>query len=135
MHNLRRLNKPIEIMIDRVVARLRTRFTDIRALGARPLVYRLGGKKANIRTATTKSGDKYWFDFLLYTCGDADSIYVFPVRDFASLIEGASLGGQKQVPNFTIYLDRHLFEPAGRADAPRDISGYFNRFDLIGPAA
>lgn len=125
---------------------LRHRFKDIRGLNSRPLIYRLGGKRANLRTATTKSGDKYWFDvtpslfedreveFFIYVCGSPSCMYVFPTADFTRMIVGASLGGQKQVPNFTLYLDRHVFEPAGRANAAHDITKYFNHFDLIAPS-
>jgi len=99
--------------------------------------------KLNIRTANEKAFDKYWFDvtpslyqkprvdFLIYSCGSAKSLFVFPVRDFESLIEGASLGGAKQVPNFTIFLDRNEFEPAGRSKNRISIVRFRNNVGLV----
>jgi hypothetical protein len=106
-------------------------------------IYRCGKSRLNIRSASQKNGDKYWFDvtpafyerrkvdYFLYGCGSAREIYVFPVSDFAEMIEGASLGGQKQVPILTIYLDRHKFEPAGMANRTHDIHRFHNAFSTV----
>lgn len=106
-------------------------------------IFRCGKARLNIRSASRKNGDKYWFDvtpsfyerhkvdYFLYGCGSACDIYVFPVTEFAEMIKGASLGGQKQVPNFTIYLDRHEFEPAGMANRTHDIRRFLNAFSTV----
>ncbi len=119
-----------------VEARLRQLFPQLRRVSGNPLIYQIGRARINLRTASQKAGDKYWFDatpriyerrlvhFLAYACGSADNVYIFPVDDFATLITGASLSGQKQVPNFTIYLNRDEFEPAGHADRRHAVAKY-----------
>jgi hypothetical protein len=61
----------------------------------------------------------------------ADIIYVFPRVNFEFFVKTASLGGQKQVPNFTLYADANQFEPAGHSDTRFDISGFRNAFFLV----
>jgi hypothetical protein len=70
-------------------------------------------------------------EFFLYSCGSADIIYVFPRVNFEFFVKTASLGGQKQVPNFTLYADANQFEPAGHSDTRFDISGFRNAFFLV----
>ena len=106
------------------------------------MIWEIESKKCNVRSASRKSGDKYWFDvtpslyeenlvdYFIYICGDPSSIYIFPREDFASLIHGAHLGGQKQVPNFTIYDNNCEFEPAGLSHDKHDIKKYRNNFSF-----
>jgi hypothetical protein len=95
----------------------------------------------NIRTATQKSGSKYWFDvtpsfytkvqFFLFACGNASTVYVFPSTVLQAQLKNASLGGQKQVPNFTIFSDKHELEPAGASEMRNSIRQYLNAYSLI----
>lgn len=95
----------------------------------------------NIRTANTKSGDKYWFDvtpnfyasvhFFLFACGNAGKVYVFPSAVLQSLLVGASLGGQKQVPNFTIFSNSDQFQAAGSGGVSQPIAAYLNAYGQI----
>ncbi len=128
---------------DDVIIKIRKMFPDFKLLSSNPCICKINNKKINIRTANKKSGDKYWFDvtpefyerkkvdFLLYSCGNVENIYIFPVVDFSKLIEGASLGGSKQVPNFTIFLDNHVFEPAGKSHSRSKIRSYYNGFNQL----
>ena len=105
--------------------------------------FRVGSKRVNLRTASQKRGDQYWFDvtpeyyakklvdYFAYACGSASHVYVIPAYEMERLMEGASLGGQKQVPNFTIYLDRHEFEPAGRSEKRKSIEHYYNLHEQL----
>jgi hypothetical protein len=107
-------------------------------------IFEVNGRRINIRTATDKGVDRYWFDvtptlyserkveFLLFTCGYLSNTYIFPVEVFAKMIEGASLGGQKQVPNFNLRTDSHQFEPCGLRGKKFDISLFFNNFTPLG---
>jgi hypothetical protein len=133
-------------LLAEVESSLKERFPQTRLVSTRPRIYSVGRARVHVRTANEKSGDKYWFDvtpnlyvrrqadFLMYTCGSPECVYIFPVQDFERLIDGASLGGQKQVPNFTIYADRDMMEPAGHADHPHPIAKYRNAFELVAPA-
>ena len=101
----------------------------------------INGATINLRTATQKAGSKYWFDvtpsfyssvnFFLFACGSASTVYVFPTSTMKDLLEGASLGGQKQVPNFTIFTDTDELEPAGAGGIRNNIGQYLNAFGLI----
>ena len=107
---------------------------------SRPLV-KINDSIINIRTATQKSGSKYWFDitptfytkaqFFLFACGNASTVYVFPSTVLQQLLKDASLGGEKQVPNFTIFSDIHKLEPAGAGGARSSIRQYLNAYSLI----
>src|SRR5205814_1498017 len=67
----------------------------------------MNGWRVNVRTASDKDKDWYWFDvtpkfyeydlvdFFLFACGYPEWVYRFPIADFKRMIEGASLGGQK----------------------------------------
>jgi hypothetical protein len=106
-------------------------------------IFEVNNKRINIRSASDKGSQRYWFDvtpslyterkvdYLLFTCGYPDNTYVFPVETFSTMIEGASLGGQKQVPNFNIRLDSHKFEPCGLKGKKFDIKTFFNHFDQL----
>lgn len=130
-------------LLSAVEVNLKERFSQVRLLSARPRIYSVASARVHVRTANEKAGAKYWFDvtpslyergqtdFLMYTCGSPSVVYVFPVQDFMHLVAGASLGGQKQVPNFTIYVDRDTIEPSGHADEPRSIAKYRNAFGLV----
>jgi hypothetical protein len=121
-----------------VISRLKQAFPGVIQLRGRPTILSVGDRKIYLRVTTTKAGPKYWFDvkpnlyerrmvdFFVYACGSPQSIYVFPVDVFARMIAGASKGGVNQVPNFTIFVDSHEFEPAGQSDKRHDISKYFN---------
>jgi hypothetical protein len=95
----------------------------------------------NVRTATQKSGSKYWFDvtpsfypkvqFFLFACGNASTVYVFPSTVLQQQLKDASLGGEKQVPNFTIFSDKHELEPAGSRGVRSSIRQYLNAYTLI----
>ncbi len=126
-----------------VLARVRAELGSLTPIPGERSIYRCGKARLNVRSASQKNGDKYWFDvtpsfyerrkvdYFLYGCGSAQKIYVFPVAEFAEMIKGASLGGQKQVPNFTIYLDRHEFEPAGMANSTHEIRRFLNAFSIV----
>lgn len=126
-----------------VQARLRQAYPSVVALSNSPAIWQLNGYPANVRTANEKAGDKFWFDvtpdlyerrqveFFLYCCGSADVIYVFPRVNFEHFVRTASLGGQKQVPNFTLYSDTNVFEPAGHAETRFNIAGFRNAFYLV----
>ena len=104
-------------------------------------IVRVNDSVINVRTATQKAGLKYWFDvtpsfygfvhFFLFACGNASTVYVFPASELQHLIEGASLGGQKQVPNFTIFSGTNELEPAGLVGTRKPISQYLNAYALI----
>ncbi len=106
-----------------------------------PSLRMAGSKLLNVRTAAEKAGAKYWFDvtpnfyksqavdYFLFACGHPDIIYVFPRVEFEALVSGASLGGDKQVPQFTIFSDTSELEPAGQSR--RDIKRFLNAFGLV----
>lgn len=118
-------------------------FSQIEKKSSRPMIWGIESNKCNVRTASKKSGDKYWFDvtpalyeenqvdYFIYVCGSPESIYIFPCDDFAELIKGAHLGGQKQVPNFTIFDGVNEFEPAGLSNKRKNIFKYRNNFKTI----
>ncbi len=122
---------------------LKRKFSSVVVLSKAPSLWHINAYPANVRTAGRKSGDKFWFDvtpelyekrqveFILYVCGSPEIIYVFPRLNFEYLIRGASLGGQKQVPNFTLFADSNEFEPAGRAESRHNVEGFRNAFFLI----
>ncbi|MSQ72998.1 MAG: hypothetical protein EXR27_17160 [Betaproteobacteria bacterium] len=126
-----------------VVTRLRKELGSLTQVPGERSIYRCGNVRLNVRSASQKNRDKYWFDvtpafyergkvdYFVYGCGSSSQLYVFPRQEFARMIQGASLGGQKQVPNFTIYLDRHTFEPAGRASQTHDIKKFYNATILL----
>jgi len=101
----------------------------------------VNGSIINIRTASQKAGSKYWFDvtpsfytkaqFFLFACGSASTVYIFPSIILQQQLKNASLGGEKQVPNFTIFSDKHELEPAGAAGARSSIRQYLNAYSLI----
>ena len=106
-----------------------------------PSLWMVGLKLLNVRTAATKAGIKYWFDvtpslyksqavdFFLFACGSPDTIYVFPREDFEVLIVGASVGGDKQVPQFTLFINTKEFEPAGRERI--NVAHFLNAFRSV----
>lgn len=112
-----------------------------RASRATGSLIRLNSSAINIRTASQKAGAKYWFDvtpsfyssvnFFLFACGNAATVYVFPTAILQQLLQGASLGGQKQVPNFTIFSDTNELEPAGASGIRKSIEQYLNSYALI----
>ena len=122
---------------------LKSHYSKIDKLSSSPKIWAINYLKCNIRTASEKSGDKYWFDvtpklyeanevdYFIYVCGTPDSIYIFPCSDFSILINGAHLGGQKQVPNFTIFDNSSEFEPAGHSQERHGIAKYKNAFGTI----
>lgn len=132
-----------------VLHRLRSGASSMIRMPGRALNYKVNDiHVVNLRAASQKSADKYWFDvtpefyeaptvdFFVYACGSATAVYIFPVKDFAHLIDGASLGGQKQVPNFTLYADTHEFEPAGQAQSTHRVSEFYNCWEpLFGDAS
>jgi len=112
---------------------------------SRSFVLKYGDKRVFVRVTTKKAGSKFWFDvtpnlylnhetdFLIYACGSTQDLYVFPVDIFIQFIKGASKGGFHAVPNFTIFLNSHEFEPAGRSKNRYEIKQYYNSFELIKP--
>ena len=126
-----------------VQARLKVAYQSVSILSNSPAIWQLNGYSSNVRTASEKAGDKFWFDvtpdlyerrqveFFLYCCGSPEVIYVFPRVNFEHFVRTASLGGQKQVPNFTLYSDGNIFEPAGHAESRFRISGFRNAFFLV----
>jgi hypothetical protein len=122
---------------------LRKRYSSLVVISKAPSIWYVNAYPVNVRTAARKSGDKFWFDvtpelyerrqveFFLYVCGSPDIIYVFPRLNFEYFIRGASLGGQKQVPNFTLFADSNEFEPAGKSTSRNSIEGFRNAFFLI----
>lgn len=114
-------------------------------LSLKPFVLKYGDKRVFVRVTTEKAGNKFWFDvtprlytnhetdFLIYACGSTQNLYVFPVDNFAQFIGKASIGGAGAVPNFTIFLNSHEFEPAGQSAHRFKINQFWNRFDLIKP--
>jgi len=125
------------------IVKLRAVFRDVADISRNPSVCRINGYRANLRTATQKSEYKYWFDvtpslfeppeaeFFIFVCGTPEVAYVFPRLNMQHLVRDASLGGDKQVPNFTVFTDSDLFEPAGRTDERQSIPGFRNAFFLI----
>jgi len=123
--------------------KLRAVYKNVFCLSRRPSLWHINSYPANLRTATRKSGNKFWFDvtpelyerrqveFFIYACGDASTMFVFPRLNMEYLVRQASLGGQKQVPNFTIYVDTDEFEPAGHSESSISIAGFRNAFFLI----
>jgi hypothetical protein len=123
--------------------KLKTKYESVTILSNSPALWYINSYPCNIRTASRKSGDKFWFDvtpvlyekhqveFFLYTCGDPEIIYVFPRLNFEHFIHGAHFGGQKQVPNFTIFDGPQEFEPAGHSEHRHNIGLFRNAFDLI----
>ena len=107
----------------------------------RASLIRINTALVNVRTANRKAGAKYWFDvtpsffksvdFFLFACGNSTTVYIFPSLTLQQLIVGASLGGHKQVPNFTIYVDRNELEPAGQSKRRVHIGQYLNDYSLI----
>ena len=128
---------------DKAFSVLKQHYSKIDKLSSSPKIWSINSFKCNIRTASEKSGDKYWFDvtpnlyetnqvdYFIYVCGSPDSIYIFPCSDFSNLINGAHLGGQKQVPNFTIFDNPAEFEPAGHSHERHSIAKYRNAFKII----
>ena len=128
---------------DEVKLKLRNVNKYVSVLSESPAIWLLNAYPANVRTASEKAGAKFWFDvtpelyekrqveFFLYACGSADVIYVFPRINFEAFMRGASLGGQKQVPNFTIFTDSDELEPAGQAKARFNVRGFRNSFFLV----
>jgi len=112
-----------------------------KAFAASGPLLKINDSVINIRTATQKSGSKYWFDvtpsfytkaqFFLFACGNATTVYVFPSIVLQQQLRNASLGGEKQVPNFTIFSDKHELEPAGAGDVRSSIRQYLNAYFLI----
>jgi len=125
------------------LAKFRSVFASAQVLSESPAIWHLNAYPVNVRTASRKAGDKFWLDvtpelyerrqveFFLYVCGTPEIVYVFPRLNFEYLIRHASLGGQKQVPNFTLFVDSNQFEPAGHAEARHNIAGFRNAFHLI----
>lgn len=130
-------------LIDDALCVLRKKYETVSQVSSRPAIWKLNTERCNIRTANRKSGDKFWFDvtpslyekrqvdFFLYVCGESEIVYVFPRDHFYTLIKNAHLGGQKQVPNFTIYDDIKELEPAGHSFQRHKITKFRNAFDLI----
>lgn len=128
---------------DEVKAKLRGELETVSVLSESPAIWLLNSYPANVRTASEKAGAKFWFDvtpelherrqveFFLYACGTPETIYVFPRINFEMFMRNASLGGQKQVPNFTIFEDSNLLEPAGHAHSKYNVRGFRNAFFLV----
>ncbi len=118
-------------------------FSKVIKKSTRPMIWEIESKTCNVRSASRKSGNKYWFDvtpslyeqekvdYFIYVCGSPESIYIFPCNDFSELIKGANLGGQKQVPNFTIFDNTDEFEPAGASYNRHNIFKYKNNYKII----
>jgi|WetSurMetagenome_2_1015567.scaffolds.fasta_scaffold15771_1 hypothetical protein len=116
---------------------------DYKVIANRPFVLLFRDKRVYLRVAIEKAGDKYWYDinpklfiktkidFLVYACGKTKSMYVFPAKIFFEMIRSASLGGVNQVPNFTIFIDSHELEPAGKSEQRFKIKDFWNKFTLI----
>ena len=95
----------------------------------------------NIRVATDKHREGYFFDFTpghfhkvdfaVFACGYPDCLYVIPVLDLWRLTANASLGGAKQVPNFTLFPAVNEFEPAGQAERRLSILKYFDDLEQL----
>lgn len=123
--------------------KLKSVYKSVTCVSHRPSLRHINSYPTNLRTATRKSGDKFWFDvtpelyerrqveFFIYACGDASVLFVFPRLNMEHFVRHASLGGQKQVPNFTIYSDTNEREPAGHAESRFPIAGFRNAFMLI----
>jgi len=130
---------------DRVLSYLENILGKSYQINSKPLVLSFLENKVYLRVATEKSGYKYWFDinpnlfkkikvdFLIYACGNENSVYVFPLNDFLQMLASANLGGVNQVPNFTIFVDSHEFEPAGHSRNRYQIKKYYNNFSLLKP--
>ncbi len=126
-----------------VFARLKSQYDLVTVLSHSPSIWHINSYPCNVRTASRKSGDKFWFDvtpelyekrqveFFLYVCGEPGVMFVFPRLNFEYFIRGAHVGGQKQVPNFTLFVDSHEFEPAGHSENRHKIDLFRNAFDLI----
>lgn len=126
-----------------VHAKLKQAYPSVTILSKSPAIWLLNSYPANVRTASEKAGAKFWFDvtpdlyerrqveFFVYACGTPELIYVFPRINFEMFMRNASRGGQKQVPNFTIYTDTDLIEPAGHAEAKFSVKGFRNAFYLV----
>lgn len=124
-------------------SKLKSVYKSVACLSRRPSLWHINSYPANLRTASRKSGDKFWFDvtpelyerrqveFFIYACGEASVLFVFPRLNMEHFVRYASLGGQKQVPNFTIYSDTNELEPAGHAGSRIQIAGFRNAFFLI----
>jgi hypothetical protein len=123
--------------------KLRTVYQSVTEISANPSLWYVNSYPVNLRTASKKSGDKFWFDvtpelyekrqveFFVFVCGQPDTMYIFPRINFEYFVRGSSLGGQKQVPNFTLFTDSNEFEPAGHSEARHNISGFKNAYFLI----
>jgi hypothetical protein len=128
---------------DDALATLKKRYSSVIVVSKAPSLWHINGYPVNVRTASRKSGEKFWFDvtpelyekrqveFFIYVCGSPETIYVFPRLNFEYLIRGSSLGGQKQVPNFTLFADLNELEPAGRSTSRHDIAGFRGACFLI----
>jgi hypothetical protein len=128
---------------DEVISRLKDTFPGITPIPGKFKIYSINKNRIYLRVTTEKAGSKYWFDtkqdlyeqkkadFFIYACGSKDRLYIFPVDDFINMIEGASVGGVNQAPNFTIFVNTHKLEPAGRSDRKHDISKYYNNLSSI----
>lgn len=106
-------------------------------------IFRVGGKRVNLRTATRKRGDAFWFDvtprfyedrevdFFAYACGSASHVYLIPAPELGRLVRNASSSRSRYAPNFTIHLDAHELEPAGAGGQRLSLQPYYNRHELL----
>ena len=107
-------------------------------------LYKINGKIVNLRTTTVRSNSGYYFfdaqpqlyenlkfnlSFMMYVCGTKNSIYVFPVSEFRTLICNANVGRKNGLPHFDIDLSGHKFLPSGQRF--HNISNYFNNLSVL----
>lgn len=102
------------------------------------------GREVNVRTTSSPdSAGKYWGDisdtrleqtaFIVYACGDADTLYVFPTHELATLVAQAKRGERDRRPGFSIEPGTHRLLPNGGEKISSRIGPYFNALNRIGP--
>lgn len=128
---------------DKVIERLKSIYENVEKTqsGSKAVFYCINDKIVNIRANTKGQNGKFWFDvtqefftrveFFVFACESEENIYLFPSNDLKNLINGASVGGWKQEPQFTVYLTTHELGPAGKSNNKLSIEKYYNDFDLI----
>lgn len=98
-------------------------------------VYKINGKKANIRFSNSRSDNASWFwfgittrrleemDAFVWLCGTAESYYVIPCEKMRQLIDandGKWIYGRQNRPEFILDTNYHKYLPA-----KIDISSYY----------
>lgn len=106
-------------------------------------IYIAGEARLNLRTATEKRTDAYWFDvtpayyeyrlvdFFTYVCGSPENTFVFSREEMSEFAAQSNRGGAKQVPNFTLHVSTREFEPAGAGGRRISIERQWNAFERI----